>query len=80
MASGLTSIFVLFSLHTILVIFSLDSILLNLAVMKCSIGSLGSGNSKAFVSDVLVNGAKLHGTQNGVRIKTWQVYIDGFSD
>ncbi|XP_052171795.1 polygalacturonase-like isoform X2 [Diospyros lotus] len=37
-----------------------------------SIGSLGSGNSKAFVSDVLVNGAKLYGTQNGLRIKTWQ--------
>ncbi|XP_052171799.1 polygalacturonase-like [Diospyros lotus] len=37
-----------------------------------SIGRLGSGNSKAFVSDVLVNGAKLYGTQNGLRIKTWQ--------
>ncbi|KAG5555677.1 hypothetical protein RHGRI_006356 [Rhododendron griersonianum] len=37
-----------------------------------SIGSLGSGNSEAYVSDVVVNGAKLSGTTNGVRIKTWQ--------
>ncbi|KAI3471673.1 hypothetical protein Pfo_028323 [Paulownia fortunei] len=37
-----------------------------------SIGSLGSGNSQEYVSDVLVNGAKLSGTTNGVRIKTWQ--------
>ncbi|PIN06742.1 Polygalacturonase [Handroanthus impetiginosus] len=37
-----------------------------------SIGSLGSGNSEEYVSDVLVNGAKLSGTTNGVRIKTWQ--------
>ncbi|XWS43145.1 hypothetical protein CRYUN_Cryun16bG0077500 [Craigia yunnanensis] len=37
-----------------------------------SIGSLGSGKSKAYVSDVTVDGAKLSGTTNGVRIKTWQ--------
>ncbi|XP_009379633.2 polygalacturonase [Pyrus x bretschneideri] len=37
-----------------------------------SIGSLGSGNSTAYVSDITVNGAKLYGTTNGVRIKTWQ--------
>ncbi|KAK2653206.1 hypothetical protein Ddye_013062 [Dipteronia dyeriana] len=37
-----------------------------------SIGSLGAGKSKATVSGVLVNGAKLSGTTNGVRIKTWQ--------
>ncbi|XP_073137921.1 polygalacturonase-like [Henckelia pumila] len=37
-----------------------------------SIGSLGSRNSKAHVSDVMLNGAKLSGTTNGVRIKTWQ--------
>nr|GMC82017.1 polygalacturonase-like [Ipomoea batatas]GMC86097.1 polygalacturonase-like [Ipomoea batatas]GMC88680.1 polygalacturonase-like [Ipomoea batatas] len=37
-----------------------------------SIGSLGSGNSKAYVSNIVVNGAKLSGTANGVRIKTWQ--------
>ncbi|KAA8518187.1 hypothetical protein F0562_015661 [Nyssa sinensis] len=36
-----------------------------------SIGSLGSGNSAAYVSDVTVTGAKLSGTTNGVRIKTW---------
>ncbi|KAK9282738.1 hypothetical protein L1049_010958 [Liquidambar formosana] len=37
-----------------------------------SIGSLGSNNSTAYVSDVMVNRAKLSGTTNGVRIKTWQ--------
>lgn len=37
-----------------------------------SIGSLGSGDSEDTVSDVFVNGASLNGTQNGVRIKTWQ--------
>ncbi|WCJ33477.1 Pectin lyase-like superfamily protein [Euphorbia peplus] len=34
-----------------------------------SIGSLGS---KAYVSGVLIDGAKISGTTNGVRIKTWQ--------
>ncbi|KAK7345054.1 hypothetical protein VNO77_15437 [Canavalia gladiata] len=37
-----------------------------------SIGSLGAGESKEFVSGIMVNGAKLSGTTNGVRIKTWQ--------
>ncbi|XP_009142785.1 polygalacturonase ADPG2 [Brassica rapa] len=37
-----------------------------------SIGSLGDDNSKAFVSGVTVDGAKLSGTDNGVRIKTYQ--------
>ncbi|KAK9290658.1 hypothetical protein L1049_008831 [Liquidambar formosana] len=37
-----------------------------------SIGSLGSGHSEAYVSDVTVSRAKLSGTTNGVRIKTWQ--------
>ncbi|KAL2535066.1 Polygalacturonase ADPG1 [Abeliophyllum distichum] len=37
-----------------------------------SIGSLGSRNSEAYVSFVVVNGVKLFGTMNGVRIKTWQ--------
>ncbi|KAJ9181100.1 hypothetical protein P3X46_009266 [Hevea brasiliensis] len=37
-----------------------------------SIGSLGSGNSRAYVSGVTIDGAKLSGTSNGVRIKTWQ--------
>ncbi|WMV23821.1 hypothetical protein MTR67_017206, partial [Solanum verrucosum] len=36
-----------------------------------SIGSLGGGNSEAHVSDIHVNGAKLSGTTNGLRIKTW---------
>jgi hypothetical protein len=38
-----------------------------------SIGSLGAGKSKEFVSGVTVNGAKITGTKNGVRIKTWPV-------
>ncbi|XP_031396109.1 polygalacturonase-like isoform X2 [Punica granatum] len=37
-----------------------------------SIGSLGKGNSEDYVSGVTVNRAKLSGTTNGVRIKTWQ--------
>ncbi|KAJ0098937.1 hypothetical protein Patl1_20534 [Pistacia atlantica] len=37
-----------------------------------SIGSLGDNNSEDYVSGVTVNGAKLSGTTNGVRIKTWQ--------
>ncbi|XP_076896264.1 polygalacturonase-like [Bidens hawaiensis] len=37
-----------------------------------SIGSLGSKNSEAYVSDVMIDGAKLIETTNGVRIKTWQ--------
>ncbi|XP_059309871.1 polygalacturonase-like [Lycium ferocissimum] len=37
-----------------------------------SIGSLGAGNSEAHVSDITVDGAKLSGTTNGLRIKTWQ--------
>ncbi|GAB2289032.1 Polygalacturonase 1 [Dionaea muscipula] len=37
-----------------------------------SIGSLGEGDSEAHVSDISVNRAKLSGTTNGVRIKTWQ--------
>lgn len=40
---------------------------------QLSIGSLGSGNSEAHVSDITVNGATLSRTTNGVRIKTWQV-------
>ena len=38
-----------------------------------SIGSLGDDNSKAYVSGVNVDGAKLAETDNGVRIKTYQV-------
>ncbi|KAI3415002.1 uncharacterized protein J3R85_015577 [Psidium guajava] len=37
-----------------------------------SIGSLGADNSADYVSDVVINRARLSGTMNGVRIKTWQ--------
>ncbi|KAK8476387.1 hypothetical protein V6N13_103161 [Hibiscus sabdariffa] len=37
-----------------------------------SVIGTGSKNSKAFVSGVTVDGAKLSETTNGVRIKTWQ--------
>ncbi|KAI6675851.1 hypothetical protein NL676_036647 [Syzygium grande] len=37
-----------------------------------SIGSLGADKSTDYVSNVLVNRARLSGTTNGVRIKTWQ--------
>ncbi|GLJ10101.1 hypothetical protein SUGI_0122170 [Cryptomeria japonica] len=37
-----------------------------------SIGSLGKYNSAANVSNITVEGAKLTGTMNGARIKTWQ--------
>ncbi|KAH6758750.1 Pectin lyase-like superfamily protein [Perilla frutescens var. frutescens] len=37
-----------------------------------SIGGLGKNNSYASVEDVVVNGAVLFDTENGVRIKTWQ--------
>ncbi|KAK1401182.1 Polygalacturonase [Heracleum sosnowskyi] len=37
-----------------------------------SIGSLGKGSSSDYVSNVLVDRARLTGTTNGVRIKTWQ--------
>ncbi|XP_041017298.1 probable polygalacturonase At1g80170 isoform X1 [Juglans microcarpa x Juglans regia] len=37
-----------------------------------SIGSLGKSNSWSQVHDVMVDGAFLSNTQNGLRIKTWQ--------
>ncbi|KAJ7294447.1 hypothetical protein O6H91_Y256800 [Diphasiastrum complanatum] len=37
-----------------------------------SIGSLGKAGANDHVSDVLVDGATLVGTKNGLRIKTWQ--------
>ncbi|XP_024032671.1 probable polygalacturonase At1g80170, partial [Morus notabilis] len=37
-----------------------------------SIGSLGKGHSWSQVNDVMVDGASLSNTKNGVRIKTWQ--------
>lgn len=40
-----------------------------------SIGSLGKSRSRENVQDITVNGAYLHNTDNGVRIKTWQVNL-----
>ncbi|KAI7751620.1 hypothetical protein M8C21_014764 [Ambrosia artemisiifolia] len=37
-----------------------------------SIGSLGKDNTKACVSNITVRDTKIHDTENGVRIKTWQ--------
>ncbi|KAK6912601.1 Glycoside hydrolase, family 28, partial [Dillenia turbinata] len=37
-----------------------------------SIGSLGQNGTDASVEEVHVRGCTLHGTKNGVRIKTWQ--------
>ncbi|EFJ30425.1 hypothetical protein SELMODRAFT_89085 [Selaginella moellendorffii] len=37
-----------------------------------SIGSLGKGESAAYVSSVLVHRVQITGTMNGLRIKTWQ--------
>ena len=41
-------------------------------ILLCSVGSLGKYPSYKGVSNVTVNGASFTGTQNGVRIKTWQ--------
>lgn len=38
-----------------------------------SIGSLGKANSSAYVQNVSLDGAYLFNTENGLRIKTWQV-------
>lgn len=40
-----------------------------------SIGSLGKSNSWGQVYNVHVNGAFISNTENGVRIKTWQVSL-----
>ncbi|KAF7843275.1 putative polygalacturonase [Senna tora] len=37
-----------------------------------SVGSLGRSNSLARVQDIMVDGAYLYQTKNGVRVKTWQ--------
>lgn len=37
-----------------------------------SVGSLGKGSVFEVVSNITVNGAVFNGTQNGVRIKTWE--------
>ncbi|KAG0479056.1 hypothetical protein HPP92_013775 [Vanilla planifolia] len=42
------------------------------AITTLYVGSLGAKKSTAQVSDVKVDKAQLHGTTNGVRIKTWQ--------
>lgn len=41
--------------------------------MTVSIGSLGKWNSSVQIHDVVVDGAFVSNTENGVRIKTWQV-------
>lgn len=41
--------------------------------LPSSIGSLGKYNAWAQVSNVVVDGAFISDTENGVRIKTWQV-------
>lgn len=41
--------------------------------MDASIGSLGKDNSTAIVTGVVLDTATLTGTENGLRIKTWQV-------
>lgn len=46
----------------------------------CSIGSLGADGSSDYVSNVMVNRARLSGTTNGLRIKTWQVIKNLFSN
>lgn len=43
-----------------------------------SIGSLGHYKSEDHVAKVMVDGANIHGTTNGVRIKTWQVRVSLF--
>lgn len=44
-----------------------------MALLFISIGSLGKQNTWAQVRNVMVDGAVLSNTENGVRIKTWQV-------
>lgn len=47
-----------------------------LHVLKyASIGSLGKDHSIGIVTKVVVDNAFIRGTTNGLRIKTWQVYI-----
>lgn len=41
-------------------------------VCFCSIGSLGSHNSRACVSNITVSNSVIKHSDNGVRIKTWQ--------
>lgn len=39
----------------------------------CSIGSLGKDGATDIVSNIKVNNATITGTENGARIKSWQV-------
>lgn len=43
------------------------------AILAYSIGGLGQGKSQACVTNVTVQDVFLQDTENGVRIKTWQV-------
>jgi hypothetical protein len=43
------------------------------ATLAYSIGGLGQGKSQACVTNVTVQDVLLQDTENGVRIKTWQV-------
>lgn len=43
------------------------------ATLAYSIGGLGQGKSQACVTNVTVQNVLLQDTENGVRIKTWQV-------
>lgn len=43
------------------------------AILAYSIGGLGQGKSQACVTNVTVQDVLLQDTENGVRIKTWQV-------
>ncbi|KAL2514527.1 Polygalacturonase A [Forsythia ovata] len=53
-------------------------ILMCLIFFKSGIGSLGENHLESHVSDVLVDGATLSRTKDGVRIKTWQG-VSGFA-
>lgn len=44
-----------------------------------SIGGLGKDDTKACVSNITVRDVKMQNTLNGVRIKTWQVYIHSYT-
>lgn len=43
-----------------------------------SIGSLGKNKAEDIVSNIYVHDVTLRGTTNGLRIKSWQVYIIWF--
>lgn len=39
----------------------------------CSIGSLGQNGEHSAVEEIQVSNCSFRGTQNGMRIKTWEV-------